>query len=183
MFINRTNNSTSNIQTLEDCIIYDSLTSDKGDWYNDGATVAYSDTGLTVSKSTSGEAHYLKTTPVNTPFTYEVTWLAGKEQLFALRLHDLLANANTYCWCYLFSNSWAGIGYTGGSDAYKSGCSISSGSKIKVEVTSTAVKLYVNNNLWVTKSVTTLSEYYIGFYTNNGRSQTVKDMKIKPYSE
>ena len=138
---------------------------------------------MTVSKSTSGEAHYLKTTLVTTPFTYEVTWEAGKDQLFALRLHDTLTNPINCGWIYLFSNSWAGIGYINKTIVQSGGYSISAGSTIKVEVTSTAIKLYVNNKLWKTMAVTTLSEYYIGFYTNNGRSQTIHDMKVKPYSE
>ena len=184
MYLNIWHVFESNIQSIEDCLIYDPLTSDKGDWYNDGATVSFTDTGLTISKSTSGEAHVLKTTPINTPFTFEYTWLRGTNQLFAMRLQNIIDSSTWIVYYYIFSNKYIGMGMTGNTtkDVYYG--DMKEGDKIKLVVEATSVKGYVNDKLCVTQTTTGVpSQLYVGSYTNNGRSQTLKNMKVKPYTE
>ena len=138
---------------------------------------------MTVSKSTSGEAHYLKTTPVTTSFTFEYTWVNGANQLFNIRATDNLESETWFIWYCLFSNQYIGMGMTGlgTTDSYYGG--MVKGDKVKLVVTPTSAKGYVNDKLCVTRTGTVPSQLYLGLYTNQGRSQTIKDLKIKPYTE
>ena len=142
---------------------------------------------MTVSKSTSGEAHYLKTTPVTTPFIYEITYLDGNtnDQEIGLRGHSALAKSPSYwLWFAHWNNKFWTVGSRSGYDKMNNyNCTLNKGDIVKIEVNGTTAKIYHNNVLQATGVLYTVPEtLYIGFYTNKGRTQTVKDLKIKPYS-
>ena len=183
-YIRGTNTFNSNIQSIEDCVFYDPMTSDTGKWSNpSNASITIDATGTTITASTSSEKSYILNTPLTEPYTAEITWIKGSSiQVFAMSNYEADTQNNSWYSCSYNYNSLLQVVCNGVQKDYN--YVLKTGDVLKYEITEEFVKLYVNNELVLTNtSVVTKFPVNYRFYTNYGRSQTVKDFKIKPYSE
>lgn len=194
-YLNGTNVYYSNILNLEDCLVYDTMTSESDRWVRTSDIIVNIDSeGTKFSTNSNSEQQYrLPSKYFTPPYTIEFDWVdGGGNQKMAL---ELWPDAN-----YSGDSCWYGSHWDSGANKFIISTYPSSTSLRKTEVDITRdinpndhlkfivepnnVKLYQNGELILSKHQgKTCDTQYFCFYTNNNRIQKVKNLKIKYYSE
>ena len=185
----------SNILTVEDCLVYDTMTSESDRWVRTSDIIVNIDSeGTKFSTNSNSEQKYkLPSKYFTPPYTIEFDWVdGGGNQKMGL---DLYPDAK-----YSGDAHWYGSHWDSGANKFIISTYPSSTSSSKTEanitrdinpndhlkfiVESNNVKLYQNSELILSKHQgKTCDTQYFCFYTNNNRIQKVKNLKIKYYSE
>lgn len=185
----------SNILTVEDCLVYDTMTSESDRWVRTSDIIVNIDSeGTKFSTNSNSEQKYkLPSKYFTPPYTIEFDWVdGGGNQKMGLELYpDAKYSGDTF---------WYGSHWDSGANKFIISTYPSSTSSSKTEanitrdinpndhlkfiVESNNVKLYQNSELILSKHQgKTCDTQYFCFYTNNNRIQKVKNLKIKYYSE
>ena len=185
----------SNILTVEDCLVYDTMTSESDRWVRTSDIIVNIDSeGTKFSTNSNSEQKYkLPSKYFTPPYTIEFDWVdGGGNQKMGLELYpDAKYSGDTH---------WYGSHWDSGANKFiiSTYPSSTSSSKTEVNITrdinpndhlkfiveSNNVKLYQNSELILSKHQgKTCDTQYFCFYTNNNRIQKVKNLKIKYYSE
>ena len=194
-YLNGTNVYYSNILNLEDCLVYDTMTSESDRWVRTSDIIVNIDSeGTKLSTNSNSEQQYMLPSKYFTPpYTIEFDWVeGGGNQKMALQvLPDNTYSGTTY---------WSGGHWDSGANKFTIATYPSSTSSSKTEnyitrdinpndhlkyiVEPNNVKLYQNGELILSKHQgKTCDTQYFSFYTNRNRVQKVKNLKIKHYSE
>ena len=194
-YLNGTNVYYSNILNLEDCLFYDTMTSESDRWVRTSDIIVNIDSeGTKLSTNSNSEEQYMLPSKYFTPpYTIEFDWVTGggdQKMGFQLWPDDNYSG-------YTF---WYGSHWDRGANKFIISTYPSSTSSSKTEeyitrdinpndhlkfiVESNNVKLYQNGELILSKHQgKTCDTQYLSFYTNKNRIQKVKNLKIKHYSE
>ena len=194
-YLNGTNVYYSNILNLEDCLFYDTMTSESDRWVRTSDIIVNIDSeGTKLSTNSNSEEQYMLPSKYFTPpYTIEFDWVTGggnQKMGFQLWPDD---NYSGY-------TLWYGSHWDSGANKFIISTYPSSTSSSKTEeyitrdinpndhlkfiVESNNVKLYQNGELILSKHQgKTCDTQYLSFYTNKNRIQKVKNLKIKHYSE
>lgn len=194
-YLNGTNVYYSNILNLEDCLFYDTMTSESDRWVRTSDIIVNIDSeGTKLSTNSNSEEQYMLPSKYFTPpYTIEFDWVTGggdQKMGFQLWPDDNYSG-------YTF---WYGSHWDRGANKFIISTYPSSTSSSKTEeyitrdinpndhlkfiVESNNVKLYQNGELILSKHQgKTCDTQYFSFYTNKNRIQKVKNLKIKHYSE
>lgn len=168
------NNLTSQLITVEDCKFYNS--GDKVSNLEIGSNVSCTSNGsyITITTSTSGEKY------VKLPVTLANDWQYEVEVAETGSNQDLTFIIDIGgCWGAIPHNgSNMSITLTGGSSVNYPFSGSIVGGKLKITCISNTITVYFNNTLLVSR-YREVSGYKMGFYTNNGRVQKVKNIKLK----
>lgn len=185
----------SNILTVEDCLVYDTMTSESDRWVRTSDIIVNIDSeGTKFSTNSNSEQKYkLPSKYFTPPYTIEFDWVeGGGNQKMGFELYpDAKYSGATF---------WYGSHWDSGANKFIISTYPSSTSSSKTEanitqdinpndhlkfiVESNNVKLYQNSELILSKHQgKTCDTQYFCFYTNNNRIQKVKNLKIKYYSE
>lgn len=185
----------SNILTVEDCLVYDTMTSESDRWVRTSDIIVNIDSeGTKFSTNSNSEQKYkLPSKYFTPPYTIEFDWVdGGGNQKMGFELYpDAKYSGDTF---------WYGSHWDSGANKFLISTYPSSTSSSKTEanitrdinpndhlkfiVESNNVKLYQNSELILSKHQgKTCDTQYFCFYTNNNRIQKVKNLKIKHYSE
>lgn len=194
-YLSGTNVYYSNILNLEDCLVYDTMTSESDRWVRTSDLVVNIDSeGTKFSTYSNSEEQYrLPGKYFTPPYTIEFDWVdGGGDQKMALELWpDSKYSGDTF---------WYGSHWDSGANKFIISTYPSSTSSSKTEADITRdinpndhlkfivepnnVKLYQNGELILSKHQgKTCDTQYFCFYTNRNRIQKVKNLKIKHYSE
>lgn len=194
-YISGTNVYYSNILTVEDCLVYDTMTSESDRWVRTSDIIVNIDSeGTKFSTNSNSEQKYkLPSKYFTPPYTIEFDWVdGGGNQKMGLELYpDAKYSGDAH---------WYGSHWDSGANKFiiSTYPSSTSSSKTEVNITrdinpndhlkfiveSNNVKLYQNSELILSKHQgKTCDTQYFCFYTNNNRIQKVKNLKIKYYSE
>ena len=194
-YLNGTNVYYSNILNLEDCLFYDTMTSESDRWVRTSDIIVNIDSeGTKLSTNSNSEEQYMLPSKYFTPpYTIEFDWVTGggdQKMGFQLWPDDNYSG-------YTF---WYGSHWDRGANKFIISTYPSSTSSSKTEeyitrdinpndhlkfiVESNNVKLYQNGELILSKHQgKTCDTQYFFFYTKKNRIQKVKNLKIKHYSE
>ena len=195
-YLNGTNVYYSNILNLEDCLVYDTMTSESDRWVRTSDIIVNIDSeGTKFSTNSNSEQQYrLPSKYFTPPYTIEFDWVdGGGNQKMGF---ELWPDAN-YSGEYTL---WYGSHWDSGANKFIISTYPSSTSSSKTEAYITRdinpndhlkfivepnnVKLYQNGELILSKHQgKTWDTQYFCFYTNKNRIQKVKNLKIKHYSE
>lgn len=185
----------SNILNLEDCLVYDTMTSESDRWVGTSDIIVNIDSeGTKFSTNSNSQQLYMLTGKYFTPpYTIELDWVeGGGEQKLGLQPYPSSNYSGKVCW---FASRWDSgenkfiIGtYPSSTSSSTNEASITRSIKpndhLKYLVESNNVKLYQNGELILSKRQgKTFDTQYFCFYTKKNRIQKVKNLKIKPYSE
>ena len=195
-YLNGTNVYYSNILNLEDCLFYDTMTSESDRWVRTSDIIVNIDSeGTKLSTNSNSEEQYMLPSKYFTPpYTIEFDWVTGggKQKMgFELWPDDNYSGENTV---------WYGSRWDSGANKFIISTYPSSTSSSKTEeyitrdinpndhlkyiVESNNVKLYQNGELILSKHQgKPCDTQYFSFYTNKDRIQKVKNLKFKHYSE
>lgn len=187
--------SYSNILNLEDCLVYDTMTSESDRWVRTSDIIVNIDSeGTKFSTNSNLEQKYkLPSKYFTPPYTIEFDWVdGGGNQKMGLELYpDAKYSGDTF---------WYGSHWDSGANKFIISTYPSSTSSSKTEANITRdinpndhlkfivepnnVKLYQNGELILNKHQgKTCDTQYFCFYTNKNRIQKVKNLKIKHYYE
>ena len=185
----------SNILTVEDCLVYDTMTSESDRWVRTSDIIVNIDSeGTKFSTNSNSEQKYkLPSKYFTPPYTIEFDWVdGGGNQKMGLELYpDVTYSGDTF---------WYGSHWDSGANKFiiSTYSSSTSSSKTEADITRDInpndhlkfivepnnVKLYQNGELILNKHQgKTCNTQYFCFYTNRNRIQKVKNLKIKHYSE
>lgn len=186
----------SNILNLEDCLVYDTMTSESDRWVRTSDIIVNIDSeGTKFSTNSNSEQKYkLPSKYFTPPYTIEFDWVdGGGNQKMALELYpDAKYSEDNICW---YGSHWdSGANkfiistYPSSTSSSKTEANITRdinpNDHLKFIVESNNVKLYQNGELILSKHQgKTCDTQYFCFYTNKNRIQKVKNLKIKHYSE
>ena len=185
----------SNILTVEDCLFYDTMTSESDRWVRTSDIIVDIDSeGTKFSTNSNSEQQYrLPSKYFTPPYTIEFDWVdGGGNQKMGLELYPDAKYSGDTCW---FGSHWdSGVNkflistYPSSTSSSKTEANITRdinpNDHLKFIVESNNVKLYQNSELILSKHQgKTCDTQYFCFYTNNNRIQKVKNLKIKYYSE
>ena len=192
-YLNGTNVYYSNILNLEDCLVYDTMTSESDRWVRTSDIIVNIDSeGTKFSTNSNSEQQYrLPSKYFTPPYTIEFDWVEGGEnQKMAFQLLPDNTYSGDACW---FGSHWDRGANKFIISTYPSSTSsskteeyitrdINPNDHLKFIVESNNVKLYQNGELILSKHQgKTFDTQYFCFYTNKNRIQKVKNLKIKPY--
>lgn len=190
-YLSGTNVYYSNILTVEDCLVYDTMTSESDRWVRTSDIIVNIDSeGTKFSTNSDSEQKYkLPSKYFTPPYIIEFDWVdGGGNQKMGLELYpDATYSGNTF---------WYGSHWDSGANKFIISTYPSSTSSSKTEVNITRdinpndhlkfivepnnVKLYQNGELILNKHQgKTCDTQYFCFYTNKNRIQKVKNLKIK----
>ena len=166
---------------VQDCSYFNDGTSTAGITMSSGVSVTIDNGALKITTSTSGEKYvHLPVSMANSDnfiFEFEIA-RSGSTQHFACFVNSASA-ANGLWWAYDNSASRY-VGRLTGTSLDKSG-GISVGDVLKYKQENGVVTLYHNNSVMNSKSSTfSTSPFGMGYYTNYGRVQYLKNIKVKP---
>lgn len=185
----------SNILTVEDCLFYDTMTSESDRWVRTSDIIADIDSeGTKFSTNSNSEQQYrLPSKYFTPPYTIEFDWVdGGGNQKMALELWPDTKYSGDTCW---YGSHWDSGANKFIISTYHSSTSsskteaditrdINPNDHLKFIVEPNNVKLYQNGELILNKHQgKTCDTQYFCFYTNKNRIQKVKNLKIKHYSE
>lgn len=194
-YVNGANVYYSNILTVEDCLFYDTMTSESDRWSRTSDIIVNIDSeGTKFSTNSNSEQKYkLPSKYFTPPYTIEFDWVEGRgNQKMGLELYpDNQYSGDTF---------WYGSHWDSGANKFIISTYPSSTSSSKTEANITRsinpndhlkfivepnnVKLYQNGELILNKyQGKSCDTQYFCFYTNKNRIQKVKNLKIKHYSE
>jgi len=165
----------SEIFVIEDCWEYYDGSSVTGLSIDSGVSCTSNGSYITISKNTSGERYvYLSKTLANSDnweFSGEVAQL-GTVQSIAVVFNDANFFGGTT------NNDTQYIAYMGSSVTKNKTASVGDVYKVIRENGVTTVK--INDETIDSKTVSHNTSFKCGFYTNNGRVQHIKNIKLKP---
>lgn len=185
----------SNILTVEDCLFYDTMTSESDRWVRTSDIIVDIDSeGTKFSTNSNSEQQYrLPSKYFTPPYTIEFDWVdGGGNQKMALELWPDTKYSGGSCW---YGSHWDSGANKFIISTYPSSTSsskteayitrdINPNDHLKFIVEPNNVKLYQNGELILNKHQgKTCDTQYFCFYTNKNRIQKVKNLKIKHYSE
>lgn len=194
-YLSGTNVYYSNILNLEDCLVYDTMTSESDRWVRTSDIIVNIDSeGTKFSTNSNSEQQYrLPSKYFTPPYTIEFDWVdGGGNQKMALELWPDTKYSGDTCW---YGSRWdSGANkfiistYPSSTSSSKTEAnitrSINPNDHLKWIVEPDNVKLYQNGELILSKHQgKTCDTQYFCFYTNKNRIQKVKNLKIKHYSE
>lgn len=194
-YLNGTNVYYSNILNLEDCLVYDTMTSESDRWVRTSDIIVNIDSeGTKFSTNNNSEQQYrLPSKYFTPPYTIEFDWVdGGGNQKMALELWPDTKYSGDTCW---YGSHWDSGANKFIISTYPSSTSsskteaditrdINPNDHLKLIVEPNNVKLYQNGELILSKHQgKTCDTQYFCFYTNRNRIQKVKNLKIKHYSE
>lgn len=194
-YLSGTNVYYSNILNLEDCLVYDTMTSESDRWVRTSDIIVNIDSeGTKFSTNSNSEQQYrLPSKYFTPPYTIEFDWVdGGGNQKMALELWPDTKYSGDTCW---YGSHWdSGANkfiistYPSSTSSSKTEANITRdinpNDHLKFIVEPNNVKLYQNSELILSKHQgKTCDTQYFCFYTNNNRIQKVKNLKIKYYSE
>ena len=135
---------------------------------------------MTLGGKSNGHSHVLKNKLVNTPYTYEVTVTSvGGVSICGSSTID----SYTEAWNFSrWPTAWYEV-QCGGTTKRNSDSSMSTGDKCKAVITSSTAIGYLNTTEKCKITGKSISSHYIGFRGLYNNNFTVKDLKIKPYTE
>lgn len=180
-YLNGTNVYYSNILQVEDCLVYDTMRSDSGKWSTkNNPTITYTTNGFNIQGvNVPGEAHYYLKNTFDSPFVFECTVVENNPVV-----QDIAVGFD-----YDMSGNWwvghdvGGTWYCGSTTGKRVNGDLNNNDKVKVIVEENKLTVYCNDNLITSVTGSNMITRRVFFYTNKGRSQSAKDVKIKPYSE
>jgi len=185
----------SNILSVEDCLVYDTMTSESDRWVRTSDIIVNIDSeGTKFSTNSNSEQQYrLPSKYFTPPYTIEFDWVdGGGNQKMALELWPDTKYSGDTCW---YGSHWDSGANKFIISTYPSSTSsskteaditrdINPNDHLKFIVEPNNVKLYQNGELILNKHQgKTCDTQYFCFYTNKNRIQKVKNLKIKHYSE
>lgn len=185
----------SNILNIEDCLVYDTMTSESDRWVRTSDIIVNIDSeGTKFSTNSNSEQQYrLPSKYFTPPYTIEFDWVdGGGNQKMALELWPDTKYSGDTCW---YGSHWDSGANKFIISTYPSSTSssktesyitrdINPNDHLKFIVEPNNVKLYQNGELILSKHQgKTCDTQYFCFYTNKNRIQKVKNLKIKHYSE
>lgn len=194
-YLSGTNVYYSNILNLEDCLVYDTMTSESDRWVRTSDIIVNIDSeGTKLSTNSNSEQQYrLPSKYFTPPYTLEFDWVdGGGNQKMALELWSDTKYSEDSCW---YGSHWdSGANkfiistYPSSTSSSKTEANITRdinpNDHLKFIVEPNNVKLYQNGELILSKHQgKTCDTQYFCFYTNKNRIQKVKNLKIKHYSE
>lgn len=194
-YLDGTNVYYSNILTVEDCLFYDTMTSESDRWVRTSDIIVDIDSeGTKFSTNSNSEQQYrLPSKYFTPPYTIEFDWVdGGGNQKMALGLWPDTKYSGDTCW---YGSHWDSGANKFIISTYPSSTSsskteaditrdINPNDHLKFIVEPNNVKLYQNGELILNKHQgKTCDTQYFCFYTNKNRIQKVKNLKIKHYSE
>lgn len=194
-YLSGTNVYYSNILNLEDCLVYDTMTSESDRWVRTSDIIVNIDSeGTKFSTNSNSEQQYrLPSKYFTPPYTIEFDWVdGGGNQKMALELWPDTKYSGDSCW---YGSHWdSGANkflistYPSSTSSSKTEANITRdinpNDHLKFIVEPNNVKLYQNGELILNKHQgKTCDTQYFCFYTNKNRIQKVKNLKIKHYSE
>lgn len=194
-YLSGTNVYYSNILNLEDCLVYDTMTSESDRWVRTSDIIVNIDSeGTKFSTNSNSEQQYrLPSKYFTPPYTIEFDWVdGGGNQKMALELWPDTKYSGDTCW---YGSHWdSGANkfiistYPSSTSSSKTEANITQdinpNDHLKFIVEPNNVKLYQNGELILSKHQgKTCDTQYFCFYTNKNRIQKVKNLKIKHYSE
>ena len=194
-YLSGTNVYYSNILNLEDCLVYDTMTSESDRWVRTSDIIVNIDSeGTKLSTNSNSEQQYrLPSKYFTPPYTIEFDWVdGGGNQKMALELWPDTKYSGDTCW---YGSHWdSGANkfiistYPSSTSSSKTEANITRdinpNDHLKFIVEPNNVKLYQNGELILSKHQgKTCDTQYFCFYTNKNRIQKVKNLKIKHYSE
>ena len=194
-YLSGTNVYYSNILNLEDCLVYDTMTSESDRWVRTSDIIVNIDSeGTKLSTNSNSEQQYrLPSKYFTPPYTIEFDWVdGGGNQKMALELWPDTKYSGDSCW---YGSHWdSGANkfiistYPSSTSSSKTEANITRdinpNDHLKFIVEPNNVKLYQNGELILSKHQgKTCDTQYFCFYTNKNRIQKVKNLKIKHYSE
>lgn len=192
-YLSGTNVYYSNILSVEDCLFYDTMTSESDRWVRTSDIIVNIDSeGTKFSTNSNSEQQYMLPSKYFTPpYTIEFDWImGGGNQKMALQLWPDATYSGTTFWSGNHWDSGANkfviITYPSSTSSSKTEeyitRDINPNDHLKFIVESNNVKLYQNGELILSKHQgKTCDTQYFSFYTNKNRIQKVKNLKIKPY--
>ena len=176
-YLNGTNVYYSNILNLEDCLVYDAMRSDSGKWSTkNNPTITYTTNGINIQGVNRGEAHYYLKNTFDSPFVFECTVVENNPVV-----QDIAVGFD-----YDMSGNWwvghdvGGTWYCGSTTGKRVNGDLNNNDKVKVIVEENKLTVYCNDNLITSVTGSNMITRRVFFYTNKGRSQSAKDVKIKP---
>lgn len=195
-YLSGTNVYYSNILNFEDCLVYDTMTSESDRWVRTSDIIVNIDSeGTKLSTNSNSEQKYtLPSKYFTPPYTIEFDWVeGGGNQKLGFELWPDANRSGKY-------NLWYASHWDSGANKFIISTYPSSTSSSKTEeyitrginpndhlkfiVEPNNVKLYQNGELILSKHQgKTCDTQYFCFYTNRNRIQKVKNLKIKHYSE
>lgn len=194
-YVNGANVYYSNILTVEDCLVYDTMTSESDRWVRTSDIIVNIDSeGTKFSTNSNSEQKYkLPSKYFTPPYTIEFDWVNGEgNQKMGLELYPDNQYSGDTLW---YGSHWdSGANkfiistYPSSTSSSKNEAditrSINPNDHLKYIVEPNNVKLYQNGELILSKyQGKTCDTQYFCFYTNKNRIQKVKNLKIKHYSE
>jgi len=194
-YLSGTNVYYSNILNLEDCLVYDTMTSESDRWVRTSDIIVNIDSeGTKFSTNSNSEQQYrLPSKYFTPPYTIEFDWITGGgNQKMGFELYPDTTYSGDTCW---FGSHWDSGANKFIISTYPSSTSsskteayitrdINPNDHLKFIVEPNNVKLYQNGELILNKHQgKTCDTQYFCFYTNRNRIQKVKNLKIKHYSE
>lgn len=184
-----------NILNLEDCLFYDTMTSESDRWVRTSDIIVNIDSeGTKFSTNSNSEQLYkLPSKYFTPPYTIEFDWVeGGGNQKMGVQLYPDATCSGASCW---YSGHWDSGANKFTITTYPSSTSssktetqitrdINPNDHLKYIVEPNNVKLYQNGELILSKHQgKTFDTQYFSFFTNKNRIQKVKNLKIKHYSE
>lgn len=194
-YLSGTNVYYSNILNLEDCLVYDTMTSESDRWVRTSDIIVNIDSeGTKFSTNSNSEQQYrLPSKYFTPPYTIEFDWVdGGGNQKMGIELWPDTKYSGDTCW---YGSHWDSGANKFLISTYPSSTSsskteayitrdINPNDHLKFIVEPNNVKLYQNGELILSKHQgKTCDTQYFCFYTNKNRIQKVKNLKIKHYSE
>lgn len=161
-------------------MVYDAMRSDSGKWSTkNNPTITYTTNGINIQGVNRGEAHYYLKNTFDSPFVFECTVVENNPVV-----QDIAVGFD-----YDMSGNWwvghdvGGTWYCGSTTGKRVNGDLNNNDKVKVIVEENKLTVYCNDNLITSVTGSNMITRRVFFYTNTGRSQSAKDVKIKPYSE
>ena len=158
-------------------MVYDAMRSDSGKWSTkNNPIITYTTNGINIQGVNRGEAHYYLKNTFDSPFVFECTVVENNPVV-----QDIAVGFD-----YDMSGNWwvghdvGGTWYCGSTTGKRVNGDLNNNDKVKVIVEENKLTVYCNDNLITSVTGSNMITRRVFFYTNKGRSQSAKDVKIKP---
>lgn len=157
-------------------MVYDAMRSDSGKWSTkNNPTITYTTNGINIQGVNSGEAHYYLKNTFDSPFVFECTVVENNPVVQDIAV-SFNYNLNSDWWV---SHNINGTWYCGSINGKRVNGDLNNNDKVKVIVEENKLTVYCNDTLITSVTGSYMSTRRVFFYTNKGRSQSVKDVKVK----
>ena len=156
---------------IEDCYYYNDGSSTTGLEIDSGVSCTSNGNYITITKSTSGEKYVWlpKQLTASDDYEYELEIAEiGSVQAMAINWN----NTNDWAYYHNANGNW-GVNNT---NIFTTAIAV--GDKFKIKKQGSTVTFYINEVLKHTLTKT-YGNHKVGFYTNNGRTQKIKNIKLK----